>query len=193
MFKTSLLVTTLVAALPTAALADDPVPAPAAAGTPVSGNAFQHGTLGLSLAVPGTTPGFQLNLTYFSDEKTAFDIFAGFDFAHAPGVTDPVTMMTGDSTNKFALDVGFGYRMYKPVVDRVHTYLEPFGILSTADIGSIGDNLAIQAGAVFGVECALADWFSFRGQIGGELLFSNKFKNIEIGTIQGLFANVYWK
>ncbi len=191
MFRNSLLVMTI-AALPTVAYADDPVAAPAPAGG-VSGNAFQHGTLGLSLAVPGTTPGFQLNGTYFSDEKTAFDIFGGFDLSHKPGTVDPTTMMMGDSSTTFALSLGFGYRMYKPVVDRVKTYLEPFAIFSSVDVGSIGDNIAIEAGANFGVECFLADWFSFRGQIGAAILFANKFKNIDFGTIQGLFANVYWK
>ena len=170
-----------------------PVAADQNASTGTAPEVFKKGTMGLSFEVPsgGITPGYAISLTYFLDPKTAIDFLVGFDLKHTP--EDLTAMPPTASATTFALTAGLGYRMYKRNSGRIHTYLEPFGLISSGDLGKIGDNVIIAAGADLGVECMFTDWFSIRGQVGVNVNFSNKFKNIELGTAtSGLFATMYW-
>jgi hypothetical protein len=154
---------------------------------------FKKGTLGLSFGIPagGAAPGYAVSVVDFIDDHTAYDFLVGFDIHKSDGnaMAMPPTM----SGTTVALTAGLGYRLYKHHTARVHTYLEPAVVLSSADLGSIGDNLTIGAGASLGVECMFTEWFSVRGQAGAQLAVGNKFKDIELTTAtSGLYANMYW-
>jgi hypothetical protein len=151
---------------------------------------FKHGTLGLSFSIPSDTQN-NLSLTYFTNDKTALDLLFGFDLAHTPATTMGMMMVPGGTT--FGLTVGLGYRMYKHHSARIHSYLEPFASVSSVDLGSISDNLALSAGGVLGAECMFTDWFSVRGQVGVELTVGSTFKAVSLATAtSGLFAAFYW-
>lgn len=154
---------------------------------------FKKGTLGLSFGIPagGAAPGYAVSLIDFIDDRTAYDFLVGFDLHKSDGNAMAMPPTMGGTT--FALTAGVGYRLYKHHTARVHTYLEPALVLSSADLGSIGDNLTIGAGASIGVECMFTEWFSVRGQAGAQLAVGNKFKDIELTTAtSGLYANMYW-
>ena len=154
---------------------------------------FKKGTLGLSFGIPagGAAPGYAVSVVDFIDDHTAYDLLVGFDLHKSDGNAMAMPPTMGGTT--FALTAGLGYRMYKHHTARVHTYLEPAIQLSSADLGSIADNLTIGAGASIGVECMFTEWFSVRGQAGAQLAVGNKFKDIELTTAtSGLFANMYW-
>ncbi|HEY1556638.1 MAG TPA: hypothetical protein VGF94_17505 [Kofleriaceae bacterium] len=169
--------------------------------TTVTGTApaiFHKNTVGISLAVPsGTLSGSEVELAYFTSDHTAYDLLFGVDLAHTPDAMMPATMgmpaTTTPGGTTFGLTVGAGYRMYKHHSERIHTYLEPFALVSSADLGSAGDNLSIGVGGALGAECMFADWFSVRGQVGVALTFASAFKAIELATnTSGLYANFYW-
>lgn len=173
-----------------------PTPTPTPTGpTDMSGGPFNKGTLGVSVGVTNSValPSSTIDFVYFLDKKAAIDILAGIALEKTPGVTDPNTMMTVGGGTVFGFSVGVGYRIYKKINDHLHTYVQPYGLLSSADSSKIGDNLVIIAGANFGGEAFLTDWFSFRGQIGGAVAFGQKFEAISLASTTGLFANVYWK
>ena len=188
---------------PTAAFAgDDPTSTATSVATDnasVTGTGpviFKHGTIGLSAQVPGNTTTNQVNLAYFTSDRTAIDFLFGFDFAHTPDTTmmppgmPPVTTPGGTTVG---LSVGAGYRMYKHHSQRIHTYLEPFAQVASADLGSVSDNLMLGVGGALGAECMFADWFSVRGQVGVALTVGSTFKAVELATnTSGLYANFYW-
>jgi hypothetical protein len=165
---------------------------------------FKHGTMGLSFPVslafnftvntgaattppPPVTP---IDLLYFNDANTAYDLILGFNLSHL-STTD--AMGNTVSATTFGATVGAGIRMYKHHSARIHTFLEPAVVLHSDDLGSIGDNLTLGVGGSVGVEAMLTEWFSLSGQVGAELDFANKFKNITFDTVRtGLFANFYW-
>ena len=165
---------------------------------------FKHGTMGLSFPVslalnftvntgtgtPAPPPVTPIDLLYFNDANTAYDLILGFNLTHA-SVTDAMGNTTSSTT--FGATVGAGIRMYKHHSARIHTYLEPAVVLHSDDVGSIGDNLTLGVGGAVGVEAMLTEWFSLSGQVGAELDFGNKFKDITLQTVRdGLFANFYW-
>ena len=155
---------------------------------------FKSGTLGLSVGVPSGTSDSQVNLTYFTSERTALDLLFGFDFAHTPDTTTGMPAMTTPGGTTVGLSVGAGYRMYKHHSQRIHTYLEPFAQVATADFGTISDNLMLAVGGALGAECMFTDWFSIRGQVGVALTVGSTFKAVELATnTSGLYANFYWE
>lgn len=157
------------------------------------GGPFKKGSLGFSVAVPGATPPYVLDIAYFLGEKAAIDIFLGLNFAKTPGVTDPITMMTTGGGSVFGFAVGGGYRMYKKVSDKIYTYIQPYLLLNAPTTEEIGDALQITLGGNFGGEAFLTDWFSFRGQVGAAFQIAQAGDVINAATTTGLFANVYWK
>ncbi|MCX5746623.1 MAG: hypothetical protein NT062_29450 [Proteobacteria bacterium] len=159
----------------------------------MAGGPFKKGTLGVSVAVPGAAPSFVADLVYFVDKKSAVDLLLGFSLSKTPDVTDPVSMVTTAGSTSFGFGVGAGYRIYKKINDRLHTYVQPFALFSAASVDKIGDNLVITAGGNFGAEAFVTDWFSFRGQLGAAVQFAQKFEVINLATTTGLYANVYWK
>lgn len=200
----TLVLTALVLSAPIAALAGDD-PASTANGVALSSNSesgtpppiFKHGTLGLSIGVPTSSSDSQVNIAYFKDSHTAYDLFFGFDFAHTPDTTAPAAMgmpaMTVPGGTKVGVSLGAGYRMYKRNSERIHTYLEPFAQVASADLGSVGDNLMLGVGGALGAECMFTDWFSVRGQVGVALTVGSTFKAVELATsTSGLYANFYW-
>ena len=202
---TNTVVCTVIALSPAAALAGDD---PAATATSAAAEAnsesgtpppiFKQGAIGLSIGVPATsTSDTQVNLAYFKDSHTAYDLFFGFDFAHTPDMMAPgmngMPPTTTPGGTKVGLSVGAGYRMYKRNSERIHTYLEPFAQVASADLGSVSDNLMLGVGGALGAECMFTDWFSVRGQVGVALTVGSTFKAIELATsTSGLYANFYW-
>ena len=167
----------------------------AVTGTPPS--IFKHGTLGLSAGIPTSSSDGQINIAYFKDQHTAYDLFFGFDLAHTPDTTTPGTMgmpaMTTPGGTTFGVSAGVGYRMYKRNSQRIHTYLEPFAEVASADLGSVSDNLMLGVGGALGAECMFTDWFSVRGQVGVALTVGSTFKAVQLATsTSGLYANFYW-
>lgn len=158
---------------------------------------FKHGTLGLSVGIPTASSDGQVNIAYFKDAHTAYDLFFGFDLAHTPDTTAPGMMgmpaMTTPGSDKVGVSAGIGYRLYKRNSERIHTYLEPFAQLASADLGSVSDNLMLGVGGALGAECMFTDWFSVRGQVGVALTVGSTFKAVELATsTSGLYANFYW-
>jgi hypothetical protein len=155
---------------------------------------FKHGTLGLSFAVPsGGQPPPEVNLLYFTDQKTAWDVVVGAALAVTGDSTPPPPAPPVAGGTKFGVVAGLGLRMYKHHSARIHTYLEPLVKVSSADLGSIGDNLVIAGAGVIGVECLMTDWFLIGGQAGLGLSFADKFKTINVGTAtSGLYATFLW-
>jgi hypothetical protein len=155
---------------------------------------FQKGTMGLAFALPsgGFTPAGTINLTYFANDKTAYDLILGLHFAHTPDQAGPPPVAGGDI---LGFTVGFGYRMYKHHSAKIHTFLEPQVLIADADMtNAFADSLSISVGAGLGAECMFTDWFSVSGQVGAGLAFSQKFKSIDFSTgTSGLYANLYWK
>jgi hypothetical protein len=154
---------------------------------------FKQGTLGLSFGIPagGAAPGYAVSIVDFVDDHTAYDLLVGFDFHRTDG--DGMAMPAVKSGTTTALTAGLGYRLYKHHTARVHTYLEPAVVLSSADLGGVADNLTIGAGASLGVECMFTEWFSVRGQAGAQLAIGKQLNNIELTTAtSGLYANMYW-
>jgi hypothetical protein len=201
MLKNSLLAFTALCATATVASAEDEVtPTPTPAPTPMApsgGGPFTKSTLGLSVSVPGISPGYLMDIVYFLSDKAAIDILGGIVFTHAPGVPATATTPAGSATNAFGFSIGAGYRMYTHKGQVIHTYIQPYGLLSSIDVGNAGDNFALQVGANFGAEAFVNDWLSFRGQVGAAIgansTAGNTLATIALATTTGLFANVYWK
>ena len=202
MLKNSLLAFTALCAAATVASAEDEVtpPTPTPAPTPMAptgGGPFTKGTLGFSVAVPGAAPGYLADVVYFLSDKAALDLLAGVVFTHAPGTPATATMPAGDATNALGFSLGAGYRMYTHKGATIHTYIQPYGLLSTLDVGNAKDNFALQVGGNFGAEAFVNDWLSFRGQVGAAIGFNstpgNTLATIGFATTTGLFADVYWK
>lgn len=218
MLKKTLIACALVAMIPAAAMAQPEGEEPATDGTggesggaatgeagaaasdamaPSGGGPeiFQKGAMGISFGLPsgGFSPAGTLNLTYFANEKTAYDLIAGLSFSHGD-VTDPVTGMTS-SQDLLGLTLGFGYRMYKKHSGKVDTFLEPQVLIRDTDMtNAFADTLSIGVGAGLGAEVMFTDWFSVSGQIGAGLSFEDKFKTINFTTLtSGLAATIYWK
>jgi hypothetical protein len=169
---------------------------PATAGT----DAFQKGTLGVTFALDlgselgPTTLGERvptIGFAYFLDDKSALRLTAGLNI-HKEQVTNNATPPMTSDTTVVGFALGAGYRMYKPVrVGKVHPYIEPAVTLAWPDT-SQSATVLFGAGAQFGVECQLADWFSLSGGLGGALDFTNSFKDIRFATASTLAANLYW-
>ncbi len=208
MFKNSLLAFTLLAAAAGAARADEPEagtamppPAATAAAGPSGDNMFDKGTLGISVPLVGVLQGLDaavsahsvglttLDVLYFLDPSSAIDVIAGFDLNHA---SVPATMTApATTTTTFGFEVGAGYRLYKHK-GKFYAYVEPRVALAWPDT-SASTNLDVLVGGDFGVERFISDWFSFSGSIGGNLNFTNSFKNIDLSTVTGIAANFYWQ
>lgn len=167
---------------------------------------FKHGTMGLSFPVAafsfdlgafgGTaTPTVHtVNLLYFNDNATAYDLILGVNLAVTQDHTDPNNpMVTIPGATTFGFAVGAGYRMYKHHSGKIHTFLEPRALIGVNDVANIGDVLTLSVGANMGAECMFTDWFSVSGTVGASADFSDKFKTINVGTLTGgLLANFYW-
>jgi hypothetical protein len=152
--------------------------------------------MGLAFALPsgGFSPSGTANLRWFADNATAYDLILGVNLAKTSDTTMGNPPVTVPGATTFGATVGFGLRMYKHHSERVHTFLEPFALLSDKDFSAFADVLAISVGAQMGAEVMFADWFSVSGAVGLEADFTNKFKDINVGTATGgLYANMYWQ
>jgi hypothetical protein len=133
-------------------------------------------------------PPANIDLAYFLSEKAALDLILGIKLAAVPNMA-PAT----GSTTTFGLEAGVGYRMYMKDTGKIHTFLEPEVVLGAADFSNFGDTFVLNISGNMGVEAMFTDWFSVSGTVGLGLDFSQKFKNIFLGTVQGgLNANFYW-
>ncbi len=206
MFKNSLLAFTLLAAAAGAARADEPeagtaMPPTAATTGPSGDNMFNKGTLGISVPLVGVLAGVDsavssgsvglttLDVLYFLDPSSAIDLIAGFNLNHS---SIPATMtVPASTTTTFGFEIGAGYRLYKHK-GKFYAYIEPRVALAWPNT-SASANLDVVVGGDFGVERFIADWFSFSGSIGGNLNFTNSFKNIDLSTVSGIAANFYWQ
>lgn len=200
MYKNSLLVIAAVAATAHAQGTETPAPTPAPAPMATAGgDAFQKGTMGVTFALDltsqlGSITGERvptIGFAYFLSDSAAVRLTAGLNLHKEQQTNNAMPPMTTDTT-VFGFVVGAGYRMYKPAkVGKVHPYLEPAVTLAMPDT-SISSSFLLGAGAQFGVECQLADWFSLSGGLGGALAFTNSFKDIHFTTASTLSANLYW-
>ncbi|HTJ44673.1 MAG TPA: hypothetical protein VL463_21355 [Kofleriaceae bacterium] len=165
---------------------------------------FKHGTMGLSLPISlftidlaglggTTTPAVHpVNILMFQDNANALDLILGVNLAVTPdGVDQAGNPVAGATTFGFA--AGLGYRMYKHHSERIHTFLEPRAFIGVNDVSSFADVLTLSVGANLGAEAMFTEWFSVSGTIGASADFSQKFKDINVGTFTGgLSANFYW-
>src|SRR5207245_1017140 len=154
------------------ARAQTPEPTP----TPATGDAYAKGTLGLvfpltilsnlgGAKVLGETPP-TIDILYFTDDKTAFDLIVGVNL-HKEQIVSGAPPMATDTT-VFGFTIGAGYRMYKHK-DKLHTFIEPQVVLEVPDTSDVGQFLSLQINGLFGVERSIADWVSVGGAIGGGL------------------------
>jgi hypothetical protein len=202
MFKNSLIAIALWSAT-AAAQGTEPAAAPAATPAPMPGvtsgtDAFQKATLGVTfgLSSEGRTtlgePVPTIGLMYFLSDKAALRLTAGLNL-HKEQIVNNATPPMASDTTVFGFALGAGYRMYKPVkVGRVHPYLEPEARLAWPDTAQ-SSTVLVGLGAQFGVECLMGDWFSLSGGIGGDLNFTNSFKDIQLASVGRLAANLYWR
>jgi len=206
MFKKSFFAIALASATAAAQGTEPAAPAAAPAPAPMPGvssgtDAFQKGTLGLTFGLdlgselaPSSATGERvptIGIMYFLSDKAALRLTAGLNL-HKEETVNNATPPVAMDTTVFGFALGAGYRMYKPVkVGRVHPYLEPEARLVWPDT-SQSSTVLLGIGAQFGVECELADWFSLSGGIGGDLDFTNSFKDIHLATAGRLAANLYW-
>ncbi len=206
MFKNSLLAFTLLAAAAGAARADEPetgtaMPPTTATAGPSGDNMFSKGTLGISVPLVDVLQGVDaavstgsiglttLDVLYFLDPGSAIDLIAGFNLSHT-SVAATMTM-PASTTTTFGFEVGAGYRLYKHK-GKFYAYIEPRLALAWPDTSSSA-RVDVLVGGDFGVERFIADWFSFSGSIGGNLNFTNSFKNIDLASVTGIAANFYWQ
>jgi len=194
MFKTSLLALVLASAV-VHAQGTDTAPAPA-------GNQYQKGAIGFEFPITllsnfsgqltGLTraePVPTVDVLYFLSDKAALDLIAGLNL-HYEQTVDPVTMMTSNTTI-FGFALGVGYRMYKHN-GKLHSFLEPKGALFWGDT-SRSPTFGLSGGVAFGLERELTDWFALNGTVGGVLLATNKFNDIQLVPTANLAAVFYMK
>jgi hypothetical protein len=192
----------LLAASSSVAFAEDevtPTPTPTPAATPMtpsSGGPFQKGAMGISTGIAGGFgASYIVDFAYFLSDKAAVDIFGGLQLVHTPDTS--VAPAASNAVTAFGFAAGIGYRMYTHKGQTIHTYIQPFGLLQSTDVGHAADTFAIAVGANFGAEAFVNDWLSFRGQIGAALnassIPSKTLQVIGVGTTTGAFVNVYWK
>lgn len=203
MTKPALLALAGLLAASTVARAEDevgtPTPPTPTAPTPMapsSGGPFQKGAMGISTGIAGGFgANYILDFAYFLNDKAALDILGGLQLVKTPNTsTDP---NVDNSATAFGFSLGLGYRLYTHKGQTIHTYLQPYGLLSSADVGHFGDTFALAIGGNFGAEAFVNEWLSFRGQVGAALNASSlpgkTFSTIGVGTTTGAFVNVYWK
>ena len=85
---------------------------------------FHHGTMGLSFDVATTASNPVIDLTYFTDPATAYDIIFGLSYAHTQSMTTGMPPVTTPGADLFGFTLGLGYRMYRHHSSKVHLYLE---------------------------------------------------------------------
>jgi hypothetical protein len=188
---------------PAAALAEE-APPPASSESmvaPVPEDGFAKGTIGFSFPVTLLTNiasvagGLAeqvptINVLYFTNGKTAFDLVIGLNIHKQQVLDNSVPPMAVDST-AFGFAIGAGYRMYKAKGD-FHTFLEPQAILEWGDTGNSA-TATVTGNFLFGAEIDLVERLSVSGAVGGGVVAANKFKDIQLATTATLAVNLYWK
>jgi hypothetical protein len=196
MFKTSLLALVLVASAAHAQGTDTAAPAAPA------GDAYQKGTLGFSFPITllsnftneltGLTraePVPTVDMLYFLSDKAALDFIAGINL-HYQQVIDPVTMMKSNTT-VFGFAAGVGYRMYSHS-GKLHKFIEPRGELFMGDT-SRSPTFGFAAGFALGFERELVDWLALSGAVGGQVVVTNSFNDVQLVPVADLSAIFYFK
>lgn len=136
------------------------------------------------------------NFLYGLNEKAYLDLQIGINFAKSPEVAGP----PASGGTVFGIDLGIGYRMYKPMSGKVRPYLEPMVRLAIDDFSEAGGTLFFGLGAAMGVDYQVWDQFTLGGMIGGALGFDGSgpggdpFKVISFGLFSaGINATFWWK
>jgi hypothetical protein len=202
MFKISLLALLLSTAVAHAQAPDAGAPAAAAPAAVMGDDPFQKGTIGLSFPftllsnVAGSVEGLAVaepiptvNVLYFMSDKAAVDLIGGINL-HDEQTVDATTMMT-TSTTVFGFSLGAGYRMYKHD-GKMHSFVEPSVALFMGDT-SRSQTFGLRGGFQYGLERLLTDWMSLSGAIGGAIIATNKFDDIQLVPTANLAATFYFK
>jgi hypothetical protein len=145
-------------------------------------------TMGISTAFPTGGDGGAANILYGMGGENWLDLRLGVNFSK--GVEDPITMTGGDSV--FGVDLGLGYRMYKPVKGKIRPYLEPAVFFGIDDFSAAGDTMFLALAALMGVDYALMDQFTLGVGVGAGLSFTQKFKAIDFGLFTTSINATFW-
>jgi hypothetical protein len=143
--------------------------------------------MGIATAFPTGGDGGAANILYGLGGENWLDLRLGVNFSKSE--EDPVTMTGGTA---FGIDLGVGYRMYKPVKGKIRPYLEPAVFFSIDDFSAAGDTMALSLAALMGVDYALMDQFTLGVGVGAFLAFNDKFKTIDFGLFTTSITATFW-
>ena len=166
----------------------EPEPAAATDTAPAAAASSSDSSDGLTMAISTAFPtggDNTANLLYGLAADTWLDLSLGLNFGPGPDTFDMMgNPVAGDDI--IGLQVGVGYRMYKPNMGKIRPYLEPAVFVAIDDVGEAGDTMDIGGGALLGVDYALMDQFTLGTGIGAGLSY------VDLDSLQfGLFtANI---
>lgn len=144
-------------------------------------------TMGISTAFPTGGDGTAANILYGLGGENWLDLRIGVNFSKSE--EDPVTMTGG---TEFGIDLGVGYRMYKPSKGKIRPYLEPAVFFGIDDFSAAGDTMFLALAAIMGVDYALMDQFTLGVGVGAGLSFVDKFKTIDFGLFTTSINATFW-
>lgn len=163
----------------------------AAAPAPAADGATDY-KMGIGVVFPTGGDGAHANFLWGMG-KNYLDLSVGVNFSKGP-VVDPMGMTSDESI--FGVDLGVGYRMYKPMKGKIRPYLEPFGNLSIGSFADAGPTLTLAVGALMGVDYQLWEQFTLGTGIGAVLVFDNDgtdpFKVIDFGLVTSPIIATFW-
>jgi hypothetical protein len=174
-----------------AAFAEPDVPAPSSAPplAEVAHATAEQGSKGLSFSVPsGGGPTFGFAYMVASDASIRVDV--GLAVQSEPGM--------GERANTAGFSIETGYRMYKPIVGRLTSFLQPSVYLAKTPGVDFGNALTAAITAGFGIEYWITPQWSVSGTTGVALQaksdMTSSFNVISLTTgTSALSASFYWK
>jgi hypothetical protein len=100
----------------------------------------------------------------------------------------------GEGDNQFSFSADFGYRTYVAQSGSIKAFTQPGFFLAKASTpADLADELTVAVQYLVGAEYFVNPNFSLGASGGAALTFSDKFKQISLGTgTSALFAALYW-